>query len=65
MAKRKNLTKEDLKELCRAHSQMIQAQKDHLGQPDSSIILQDMYEQKIHEIESTITKDLKSWLGVL
>ena len=65
MVKRKSLTKEDLKELCRAHSQMIQAQKDHLSQPDGSIILQEMYEQKIHEIESTITKDLKSWLGVL
>ena len=64
MAKRKNLTKEDLKELCIAHSQTIQAHKDHLTQRDGSIFLQEMYEQKIHELESKITQDLKFWLDV-
>ena len=64
MAKRKSLTKEDLKELCRAHSQVVQAQKDHLSQQDVSTIVQEMYEQKIKEVESRITEDLKSWLGV-
>jgi hypothetical protein len=64
MVKRKNLTKEDLKELCLAHTQMTQALKDHLTKSDNSKILEEMYELQIREIETKITQNLKTWIGV-
>lgn len=62
MASSKKSTKGVLMELCVAHSQVENARKKHKRENDGSEILIEMYDQKIRELESQITRVLKSWL---
>jgi len=64
MANKKKPTREQLRDLCFAHSQIINARKEHFKLEDGSQILLKMYDHKIHELENTITLNLKSWLGI-
>jgi len=64
MVKRKAVSKESLKELCKAHSELAQVLKSHLTSSDNSRILKVMYENQIQEIEKKITEDLKTWVGI-
>ena len=64
MVKRKTVSKEALKELCKAHTELSEILKVHLTKSDSSQILQEMYEHQVQEIETKITKNLKTWIGV-
>lgn len=64
MVKRKAISKESLKELCKAHLELTKVLKGHLTNSDSSRILKVMYENQIREIEKKVTQDLKTWLGI-
>ena len=65
MAKRKSsVTKDSLKEVCKAHTELTEAIKSHRSRNDSSPILQEMYELQLRELETKITKNLKSWIGI-
>ena len=61
---KKKATREQLKDLCIAHSQLINARKEHFKMGDGSQILLKMYDREIQEIENTIAVNLKSWLNL-
>lgn len=62
-SRKKKPTKETLKELCTAHSQLVQTKDKHAQTSDVSQILMEMFDQKILELQHKITSDLKAWLG--
>ena len=64
MVKRKTVSKEALKDLCNAHTELSRILKDHITKSDYSQILQEMYERQLREIETKITQNLKTWIGV-
>jgi hypothetical protein len=61
MANKKS-TREQLKDLCIAHSQLINAQKEHRRLVNGSQRVMDVYDREIRELEKTIAVTLKSWL---
>jgi hypothetical protein len=64
MVNKKRPSKEQLRNLCIAHSQLLNARKEHFRLGDGSQLLLDMYDDKIHELENTIVVNLKSWLNL-
>jgi hypothetical protein len=64
MVNRKKPTREHLKNLCIAHSQLINARKEHFKLGDGSPRLMDMYDREIQEVENRIAVNLKSWLNL-
>jgi hypothetical protein len=64
MGTRNKPTKELLKELCIAHSQLVIARKEHSRSGDISRIVLETYDQKIQELQQTIAIHLKTWLGL-
>jgi hypothetical protein len=63
MTTRNAQTKNLLRELCKAHSEVLKAREDHARDNEPSQILLEMYEQKIQDLETQITSTLKSWLN--
>ena len=63
MTNKKNKpTKENLKELCEAHSELVQIRQKHTQEKLGSTVLIQMFDEKIQELESEITETMKAWL---
>ena len=62
MANGKKMTKGSLRDLCEAHTQLVQAREEHLKGSGSEILV-DFFEQKISELQGEITGAVKVWLG--
>ena len=61
---RQRQAKEFVRELCVAHNQVIKDLERHKKEGRGSQIVLDMYEQKIRELESQITANVKSLQGI-
>jgi hypothetical protein len=64
MASKNARLKKLLKELCKAHSEVLHAREEHKREDGHTQILLEMYDQKLCELETQITVNLKSWLNM-
>jgi hypothetical protein len=64
MVNKKKPTREHLKNLCIAHSQLINAQKEHRKLVNGSQHVMDVYDREIQELEKIIAVNLKAWLSL-
>ena len=61
-SKKSKLTKEELQQLCIAHDQLVGLRESQTKETGSSLILNEILDQKISELESEITQKVKNWL---